>query len=299
MENYLTKKSRIILSFLFFTLVLSLILLSCGMKNVFAASSRALFLSTAGTVISSPSSNNKKGITYKKTTTVITEKPEVTSTQRISNPSSVYNINPVSFKEEIPTGVSVKIIKINTNGSSEYVNPATYNFKTGQKFIVKFETNTPGLISVENISPRGNKTWLIMPKPVEALKNIILPIPPFYFKFNGKPGIEKLKFVFDSCRYNISSYQPNTDGGSSSRSIVLGGGGSSGYGNISTQALDNLPVCSENSNNNLKEADYNYSSSRSISLGGSFEQNASYYVYKNPTKDMRAISFTIKINHIK
>jgi hypothetical protein len=137
-------------------------------------SARSLFMTTAGSTIDI---NKPKPVSQK------------------TKPSSKDSTN----LEKIPSGLSIEIVKLE-GGKGIPVNPKKYWFKTGEEFIVKFQANTPGIVKLYNINPKGEitplGTWII------KSGFLLTKLPPNEgtFKFVNTKGKEKLIFKFYPCK---------------------------------------------------------------------------------------------------
>ncbi|AHF97988.1 MAG: hypothetical protein ACPLW6_07395 [Desulfurella sp.] len=252
-------------------------------------SSRALFFSTAGTAISVPSVSSTKI----ETTTVV-EKHTVT---KVTNSNEDYAAKANEFyqkkpyvkkiaqtlQQNIPAGFSIKIEKVTDSGIIN-VNPSDYKFKTGDKFIVNFQTNLPGIVEVSNISPTGEETKLIQ-EYVEAFTPIQIPgNGQGEFEFQDSTGVEKLVFKLYSCK------NPSKQTYIASRSINIVRNNDN-YGKVNNAVFESLPNCK-------KSYESNASSSRSIVISNnSYVEDASYYVSNTEAGSSQPIVAIVRLIH--
>lgn len=177
------------------------------------ASTRAIFMSTAGSTVSTEKSQESK----------ISKQTNVTNQGNISNQKTLEQV--------IPAGLSIEVLKIERNGMPVKVNPSNYRFKTGDKFIVRFQTNLPGYVGIYNITPdkRINRLGIYQ---VPAFQSVQLPMDG-EFEFVNKKGKEELAFIFVPCKPEDKV---------ASRDIVTVSS-QNNYGNVSSYYVENLPFC--------------------------------------------------------
>lgn len=81
------------------------------------------------------------------------------------------------------------------------VDAATYQFRTGDQFIVRYVANMPGRMDVSNVNPRGQETALGT-WPVVSGEQVTMPSQGA-FQFNGSAGDEGLRFYFTPCTSGV------------------------------------------------------------------------------------------------
>ncbi|MEZ0322879.1 MAG: hypothetical protein ABWJ98_01020 [Hydrogenothermaceae bacterium] len=244
-------------------------------------STRAIFMSTAGSVIEKTEQKGNE------------ESKKAATAKKITNSNS-------SLKQKIPAGLSIQVLKVEENNSLTPVNPSKYTFKSGDRFIVKFETNLPGYVEIYNITPdkRINNLGTYEVPGFSAAK-----FPKEgEFQLVNKKGIETLEFVFHPCNPEKSDTQKVA-----SRDITV-------VSNENTSAVVNssyaqaLPSCSikdegiEYKQNNGKVA---MITSRDIIATNSsnysnvkFEDNTIYSIKKISNNSVKPIIAVLKIKHM-
>lgn len=161
----------------FYTIAFTAISLSVAFSQ--EARPRSLFMSTA-----------QSKVIYKQPEEP--GKPKQNSvTKKPTKPTEQEKINEVYY------GMRVQIYA-EKNGKPIPVNPKTYYFKTGDRFKVKIEYNTPGIVEFINIDPKGKTTYLGSWVVEHAFTGTMLPADG-YFKFVGTKGTEKLIVRFFPC----------------------------------------------------------------------------------------------------
>jgi hypothetical protein len=61
---------------------------------------------------------------------------------------------------DLYAGVAFEVRRIASDGSSQVVDPATYTFKTGDRFTLSYRPSLPGVVEVVNTDPHGVETTI-------------------------------------------------------------------------------------------------------------------------------------------
>lgn len=254
-------KSRVILLVFF---ILSLIYFNLwGAQE--KASSRAIFMSTAGSAIQ-------------------------TTPQKVAKAQTL--------PQKIPAGLALEVVKIYPDGTVKTVNPSKHIFKTGDKFIVKFQTNLPGIVEVFNITPDKRINFLGTWQ-VPAFQPVQLP-PEAEFQLT-KPvksakGIEELQFMFYPCRVSPQI---------ASRDIrVVSPQGGSYYGDINEGYLNLLPGCRYENQRVIIENEGQTSSYQSRDIitstpfsKSNYEGGYTYAINEFSQKEFKPLRAVLRIHH--
>ncbi|MCC6026224.1 MAG: DUF4384 domain-containing protein [Caldimicrobium sp.] len=229
-------------------------------------SARSLFMTTAGSTIDI---NKPKPVSLK------------------TKPSSKYSTNLV----KIPSGLSIEIVKLE-GGKGIPVNPKKYQFKTGEEFIVKFQTNAPGIVKVYNMNPKGKithlGTWIIKSGFLETkLPN------EGAFKFVNTKGKEKLIFEFYPCKVEEQFAQYAL-----ARDIVLVDNKSQRTASYNEEFANYYPRCEKYKTQVEREV----VSSRDIVLFSNadlvkFENGANYVISYTDNQNNNPIVAVIELQH--
>jgi hypothetical protein len=237
-------------------------------------SARSLFMTTAGSIIdiNTPLKTDTKNT-------------KLSSTKSIQKKDSTNLV-------KIPSGLSIEIVKVE-KGKGIPVNPQKYQFKTGEEFIIKFQTNTPGIVKVYNINPMGKITYLGM----WLIKSGFLPtqLPPNEgtFKFVNIKGKEKLIFEFYPCKVEEQFTQY-----ASVRDIVLVDNKSPKTANYNEEFSNYLPRCDVFKTQVEREV----ASSRDIVLSSNadlvkFENGANYVISYTDNQNAKPTVAVIELAH--
>lgn len=97
-------------------------------------------------------------------------------------------------------GVAYKIQAIAADGQVSVVDPSSYEFSTGDHFVVWAVANMPGMIAIRNITPLGVQRELGS-IPVQAGQPVRLPAQGS-FDFRDTKGDEQLVLTLISCQGN-------------------------------------------------------------------------------------------------
>lgn len=245
-------------------------------------SARAVFMSTSGSIISE-NSNEYKNKQQKQLSKVKKGKSEK------------------EILQEIPAGISIEVLKINEDRNLVKVNPSKHKFNTGDKFVVNFETNLPGFVSIYNITPDKRINYLGTYQ-VSAFQVTRLPVDG-EFQFINKKGEEKLQFVFYPCK-------PNENETISRDISIVKSGYQNGYGNIKDSYLHNLPLCYINDKSleyKHKDGKVVIASRDIINLNGDsrilssntakYEEDRLYFIQNINADEIKPIYSLIRLKH--
>lgn len=95
---------------------------------------------------------------------------------------------------ELFAGIAYEIHALRPDGSAVPVNPATYEFHTGDQFVVMYRPTLPGRMRVVNVNPAGRETEI---DSVEVAAGQLLRLGPY--RFENMQGDESLRFVITPC----------------------------------------------------------------------------------------------------
>jgi hypothetical protein len=94
----------------------------------------------------------------------------------------------------IVAGGAYDVHAVGAAGNEIYVNAATHEFRTGDRFKVYFRPTLPGRLDVYNINPQGRETRI---DAVEVAAGQLTTLGPYQFAANK--GDESLRFVISPC----------------------------------------------------------------------------------------------------
>jgi hypothetical protein len=94
----------------------------------------------------------------------------------------------------IVAGGAYDVHAIGPGGSEAYINAATYEFHTGDRFKVYFRPTLPGRLDVYNINPYGRETRI---DSVDMAAGQLTTLGPY--EFTATKGDEALRFVLSPC----------------------------------------------------------------------------------------------------
>jgi hypothetical protein len=238
-------------------------------------SARSLFMTTAGSIIdiNTPFKTNSKNT-------------KLSSTKSIQKKDSTNLV-------KIPSGLSIEIVKVE-KGKGIPVNPQKYQFKTGEEFIVKFQTNTPGIVKVYNINPIGKITPLGMWIIKSGFLLTQLPSNEGTFKFVNTKGKEKLVFEFYPCKVEEQQFTQYA----LARDIVLVGNKNQKTVNYNEEFTNFLPRCEIYKT----KVETEVVSSRDIVLSSNadlvkFENGANYVMSYTDNQNAKPIVAVIELKH--
>jgi hypothetical protein len=95
---------------------------------------------------------------------------------------------------QIVAGGAYDVHVVGPGGNETYVNAATQEFRTGDRFKVYFRATLPGRLDVSNINPYGRETRI---DSVEVAAGQLTTLGPY--EFTATKGDESLRFVISPC----------------------------------------------------------------------------------------------------
>jgi hypothetical protein len=95
---------------------------------------------------------------------------------------------------QIVAGGAYDVHVVAPGGNETYVNAATHEFRTGDRFKVYFRATLPGRLDVSNINPYGRETRI---DSVEVAAGQLTTLGPY--EFTATKGDESLRFVISPC----------------------------------------------------------------------------------------------------
>ncbi len=91
-------------------------------------------------------------------------------------------------------GIAYEVHALGADGSSTPINPATYVFRTGDKFMVYYRPSLPGRMEVYNINPAGQQTLIDSSNMAAGQMTTLGP-----YQFTNLTGDESLRLVLSPC----------------------------------------------------------------------------------------------------
>jgi hypothetical protein len=91
-------------------------------------------------------------------------------------------------------GIAYEVLALGANGASTQVNPATYIFHTGDRFMVSYRPSMPGRMEVYNINPAGQQSRI---DSVTMAAGQLASLGPY--QFSNLTGDESLRLVLAPC----------------------------------------------------------------------------------------------------
>jgi hypothetical protein len=91
-------------------------------------------------------------------------------------------------------GIAYEVHALGADGSSTPINPATYVFRTGDKFMVYYRPSLPGRMEVYNINPAGQRTLIDSSNMAAGQMTTLGP-----YQFTNLTGDESLRLVLSPC----------------------------------------------------------------------------------------------------
>jgi hypothetical protein len=95
---------------------------------------------------------------------------------------------------ELFAGIAYEIHALRPDGSAVPVNPAAYEFHSGDQFVVMYRPTLPGRMRVVNVNPAGRETEI---DSVEVAAGQLLRLGPY--RFENLQGDESLRFIITPC----------------------------------------------------------------------------------------------------
>jgi len=91
-------------------------------------------------------------------------------------------------------GLAYEVHVVSADGSSANVDPATYLFHSGDKFLVYFRPSLPGQMQVDNVNASGKRTTIDTAQMAAGQLTTLGP-----YQFTGGVGDESLHFMLTAC----------------------------------------------------------------------------------------------------
>ena len=114
-----------------------------------------------------------------------------------TNAQAYYSRDVAGYGRTLVAGVAYEVHALAQNGTAAPVNPATYAFRTGDRFIVHFRPSLPGRMDVYNINPLGRQTRI---DSVNIAAGQLMTLGPY--EFTATKGEEALRLVLMPCARN-------------------------------------------------------------------------------------------------
>ncbi|MEX2148653.1 MAG: hypothetical protein WD793_00420 [Steroidobacteraceae bacterium] len=92
-------------------------------------------------------------------------------------------------------GLAYEVHAVGPNGAMAPVNPATHEFRTGDRFVVFYRPTLPGQMDVINVNPAGQRTQIDR---VDLAAGQLAQLGPY--EFAALTGDEQLKLVLSPCQ---------------------------------------------------------------------------------------------------
>lgn len=92
-------------------------------------------------------------------------------------------------------GLAYEVHAVGPNGATMPVNPATHEFRTGDRFVVFYRPTLPGQMDVINVNPAGQRTQIDR---VDLAAGQLAQLGPY--EFAALTGDEQLKLVLSPCQ---------------------------------------------------------------------------------------------------
>jgi hypothetical protein len=143
----------------------------------------------------------------------------------------------------IVAGGAYDVHAVGTGGVESYVNAATYEFHTGDRFKVYFRPTLPGRLDVYNINPYGREARI---DSVDMAAGQLTTLGPY--EFTATKGDEALRFVLSPCATeqliaatrDIVNVGPNAAAGYGGATPTSVGFSLQGCGALTTRSVDQI-----------------------------------------------------------
>jgi len=246
------------------------------------ANVRALFMSTAGSIIDTSSEKTKE-----------ISKTHVASSKKHSSSKAI-------TKYSIPAGLEVRAVKVLDNGKEIPIDLRKNALKSGEKFVIYFKTNLPGYVQILNITPdkRLNRLGVWQ---VSEFTEVKFP-PEGEFTLTGVKGKEKLMMVFYPCMPSMDTEKQV----SYTRDIIVVSQKDSNL-KVDDGISHNLPICfyekdrivyQKNKNvYTIATRDIVLSSKFGRNIMSGYEDERNYYVSKVNYRKMTPLIVELEILH--
>jgi hypothetical protein len=103
-------------------------------------------------------------------------------------------------RADLHAGIAYEVYVQGSDTRWIQVDPQTFIFATGQRFVVVYRPNLPGRLGVYNVNPQGQETAI---DALDVSGGQLVPLGPY--EFSGQKGDELLKIVLTPC---VSSQAP-------------------------------------------------------------------------------------------
>ena len=114
--------------------------------------------------------------------------------QLLTGAANPYSTRGVGMEHGIYAGIAYEVDAIGTDGHTAPINAATYEFHTGDKFMLYYRPTLPGHMEIYNVNPQGQQT-LIDSSNMAAGQMVAL--GPY--QFTNQAGDENLRLVLSPC----------------------------------------------------------------------------------------------------
>lgn len=247
-----------------------------------AANVRALFMSTAGSIVDTSSEKSKEA-----------QKTQVKTAKKNST-------SKIATKYSIPAGLEVRAVKVLEDGREIPIDLKKNALKSGEKFVIYFRTNLPGYVQIVNVTPdkRLNRLGVWQ---VPEFAEVKFP-PEGEFTLAGVKGREKLMMVFYPCNPSMNSERQVAY----TRDIVVVNNRDNNL-RVSNEISQNLPICFYEGEKivyqnyqriyAVETRDIILSSSSRHNVMSSYEDGRNYYISRVSNKKISPLVVELEILH--
>ena len=117
---------------------------------------------------------------------------------RTGQPATVgtnpYAVPASGYDGTLYAGIAYEVHALSADGQSTPINPATYVFRTGDKFAVYFRPSLPGRMEIYNVNPAGQQTLIDTTNMAAGQMTTLGP-----YIFTNLTGDESLRLVLSPC----------------------------------------------------------------------------------------------------
>jgi hypothetical protein len=115
-----------------------------------------------------------------------------------TNPQAYYSRDAAAYGDTmLVAGVAYEVHALAADDSALPINPATYAFRTGDRFVVHFRPSLPGRMEVYNINPLGQQTRI---DATNMAAGQLMTLGPY--QFTATKGEDALRLVLMPCARN-------------------------------------------------------------------------------------------------
>ena len=107
---------------------------------------------------------------------------------------TVYATSPAATDGTLYAGIAYEVHALGPGGTTTPVNPATYIFHTGDRFMVYYRPSMPGRMDVFNINPAGRQTQIDSASMAAGQMASLGP-----YEFSAMTGDESLRISLSPC----------------------------------------------------------------------------------------------------